>query len=227
MQWLIQAQTLGGDFLVSYRHLNSVVLIDGKTAEVKWIMGGKMNQFTDITVNGSATFAYQHQPRLTADNRFTLFDNAQLKNGFCPEGDPHCTRGIEIEFDVEAKTMQLVNEWYHPQSIISASRGGIQRLPNGGTMIAWGQNAMYTEHSPDGEVVMDIQRSQVFESDHGHPPTIAYRVWKGDWEGRPRWGPNISANYEEGRKRIYVSWNGATNVEKWILVRAPLFVVIL
>lgn len=186
-------------------------------------MGGKKNQFKDITVNGTATFAYQHQPRFTAPNRIILFDNSQLPNQFCPgmKGDRPCSRGLEIEFDTKDMTMKMVNEWYHPQSIASASRGGVQRLPDGGVLIAWGQNAMYTEYSADGEVVLDFQRSRVFESDHGHVPTIAYRATKGDWVGKPNWGPNISSNASperDGEKRIYVSWNGATEVTHWALV---------
>ncbi|CAM1504161.1 Fc.00g017520.m01.CDS01 [Cosmosporella sp. VM-42] len=212
-------KTPEGDYLVSYRHLNCIILVDGKTSELKWIMGGKRNQFKDITVNGTATFSYQHQPRLTGKNRFTLFDNAGIKNGLCKDGEGSpCSRGLEIEYDPEAMTVKMVNEWHHPQSIITASRGGVQRLANGGTLVAWGQNAGITEHSPDGEVVMDIQRSQFVISEHGYPPLIIYRAWKGDWEGKPSWGPNISSNVEDGKRSIYVSWNGATAVENWVLL---------
>ena len=202
---------------MSYRHLDSVILVDGKTAKVKWTMGGKRNQFKDITNNGSAAFAYQHQPRLTGKNRFTLFDNWRLQTGFCTKG--RCSRGLELEYDDVNMTVKMIDEWYHPQNIISGSRGGVQRLPNGNTLIAWGQNALYTEHTPSGEVVMDVQRGQVIADPHGLPAIIAYRAWKGDWEGRPTWGPNISANADErGNTKVFVSWNGATTVNEWVLV---------
>lgn len=175
--------------------------------------------FKDVTANGSASFYYQHNPRMTGKNRFTLFDNWSLRNGFCTQGK--CSRGLELEYDPVAMTVWVVGEWYHPQSIISASRGGIQRLPSGNTLIAWGQNAMYTEYSPDGEVVMDVQRGQVIAEPHGFPAIIAYRAWKGDWEGKPTWGPNISASaWKNEATHIYVSWNGATEVNKWVLVSA-------
>lgn len=217
-----EIQTPEGDFLISIKHFGCIIMVNGKNAQPKWIMGGARNQFTDITKDGTATFGPQHHARISGKDRITLFDNAQWNNGFC-EGrgskGGHCSRGLELEYDLEAMTVWVVNEWYHPQGLISATRGGVQPLPNGNTLIAWGQNAMYTEHTPDGEVVMDIQRSLVDEDRLGHNTLIAYRAWKGDWEGKPTWGPNISANADaSGNMTIYVSWNGATAVKRWVLV---------
>lgn len=149
-----------------------------------------------------------------------LFDNAGLNNGYCTNRT--CSRGLELEFDPVKKTVWVVNEYYHPQDIMSSSRGGAQRLANGNTLIAWGQNAMFTEHTPEGEVVLDFQRARVGHHDHGSPFLIAYRAFKGPWEGKPTWGPNISATVEveAGPKKIFVSWNGATDVHKWVLLQS-------
>ncbi|KAH8664773.1 ASST-domain-containing protein [Ilyonectria robusta] len=214
-------KTPEGDFLISYRHLRAIILVDGRTREVKWVMGGKRNQFNGISQgNKSATFYWQHQPRMTGKNRMLLFDNAGLNNGYCPNRT--CSRGLELEFDPVKKTVWVVNEYYHPQDIMSSSRGGAQRLANGNTLIAWGQNAMFTEHTPEGEIVLDFQRGRVGHHDHGSPPLIAYRAFKGPWEGKPTWGPNISATVEVegGPKKIFVSWNGATDVDKWVLLQS-------
>ncbi|KAF7558266.1 hypothetical protein G7Z17_g45 [Cylindrodendrum hubeiense] len=214
-------KTPDGDFLISYRHFSSIILVDGKTKMVKWVMGGKRNQFKDISTRGrSAVFAFQHQPRLTGRYRFTVFDNAGLDNGFC--AGRTCSRGLELEYDPVKKEVWVVEEWYHPQDIMSISRGGVQRLPNGNTLVAWGQNPMITEHTPEGKVVMDFQRSQVIHHDHGFPSMLIYRAMKGDWEGKPTWGPNISATVEVegGPKKIFVSWNGATAVDQWVLIQS-------
>ncbi|CAJ2508547.1 Uu.00g135730.m01.CDS01 [Anthostomella pinea] len=205
-----------GDFLLSYRHLHSIVLLDGLTRQVKWVLGGKRSHFTDVTEGGSAEFHWQHNARLSANNRMTLFDNHQVFNGFCHEGG--CSRGLEIEVDAVAMTFKMVNEWYHPQSIFSASRGGISRTANGNVLIAWGQNPMYTEHTADGELVMDIQRGQVLELDPGIVPVIAYRAWKAEWVGMPMWPPDIAAFRDGIFTNIYVSWNGATEVEKYVVL---------
>ncbi|KAH7118528.1 ASST-domain-containing protein [Dactylonectria estremocensis] len=217
----VENKTPSGDFMISHRHFSTITLIDGKTKEVKWVMGGKRNQFTDISEGDkSATFAFQHQPRLTGENRIILFDNAGLNNGFC--SNRTCSRGLELEFDPVKKNVWVVNEWYHPQKIMSISRGGVQRLSNGNTVIAWGQNPMFTEHTADGEVVLDFQRGRVVHHDHGLPALIAYRTFMGPWDGKPTWGPNISAavDVEGGPKKIFVSWNGATNVHQWVLLQS-------
>ncbi|KAI0803512.1 ASST-domain-containing protein [Xylaria sp. FL0064] len=220
--WHVNAvqKTPAGDFLVSSRHLHSVFLVDGATARVKWVMGGKRSNFTDVSANGaSAVFHWQHNAHFTAENRIALFDNQAVFNGFCTgeETEWGCSRGLEIEFDTESWTYWVVNEWYHPQALVSASRGGISRTPKGNTLIAWGQNPMYTEHGPDGEVVMDVQRGQVLALDHGISSVIAYRAWKSDWVGLPKWPPSIATVATEDGMTVYVSWNGATEVESYVL----------
>ncbi|KAF4119588.1 Arylsulfotransferase (ASST) [Geosmithia morbida] len=218
-------KTREGNYLVSYRHLSTVIMVNGKTKEVIWVMWGKKNMFEDVSGNstGGAHFAFQHEARVSGLNRITLFDNHRTDgNGFCDDDDDGgCSRGLEIEYDVDAKTVWAVNEWKHPQSLLSASRGGVQRTPSGNVVVAWGQNPMYTEYTADGELVMDIQRGPVKASEHGIFDVIAYRIWKGNWVGKPSWGPNISYVGDGdggGDHRFYVSWNGATEVARWVLL---------
>ncbi|GAW17182.1 hypothetical protein ANO14919_066350 [Xylariales sp. No.14919] len=212
-------KTAAGDFLVSSRHLHSVFLVDGVTSEVKWVIGGRRSNFTDVSANASAVFRWQHNAHFTAANRIALFDNQAVFNGFCTgdEDGYGCSRGLEIEFDTRDWTYWVVNEWYHPQNLVSASRGGVSTTPKGNTLVAWGQNPMYTEYGPNGELVMDVQRGQVLALDHGIVPVIAYRAWKADWVGMPTWPPSIAAAAGGDGMVVYVSWNGATEVEKYVL----------
>lgn len=220
--WHVNAvqKTAAGDFLISSRHLHSVFLVDGATAEVKWVMGGKRSDFIDISTDVSAVFRWQHNAQFTAENRIMLFDNQGVFNDYCTgeEIGWNCSRGLEIQFDTESWTYWVVEEWYHPQGLVSASRGGVNRTPKGNTLVAWGQNPMYMEHNPDGEVVMDIQRGRVLALDHGISSVIAYRAWKSEWIGMPKWPPSIAVNDTEDGTKIYVSWNGATEVETYMLV---------
>lgn len=193
-------------------------MIDGSTGDVIWAMWGKKNMFTDVTVNGTAKFAFQHEARVSGLNRITLFDNHRTNdNGFCHQ--EMCSRGLEIQYDLDTKTVWMVNEWKHPQSLLSASRGGVQRTSTGNVVVAWGQNPMYTEYTPEGELAMDIQRAPVKHIEHGIFDVITYRIWKGNWVGQPSWGPNISCDVHDKEHPFYVSWNGATEVHKWVLVR--------
>lgn len=198
-------------------------MVNGQTKEVMWVMWGKKNMFTDVSDRGSATFAFQHEARVSGKNRIILFDNHRHEhNGYCDqEAREGCSRGLEIEYDPKKKTVWMVNEWYHPQGLLSASRGGIQRTPSGNVIVAWGQNPSYTEYTAEGEVVMDIQRGRTREIEHGIFSVITYRIWKGDWVGRPNWGPNISCQHDDVSKSVYVSWNGATEVDHWVLVCIP------
>ncbi|KAL1887806.1 hypothetical protein Sste5346_009981 [Sporothrix stenoceras] len=225
-------KTPDGNFLISYRHLSAIVLVDGKTNEVIWVMGGKRNMFTDITKqrtgrDRSARFGWQHNPRLTGTNRFTFFDNHRLDNGYCWPGSGVCSRGLEIEFDPVAKTVWLLDEWPHPQGLVSASRGSTQRTSAGNVLIAWGQNPGFVEYTASGDLAMDIQRGQILTIDHGIEPIVAYRVAKGPWVGKPTWGPNIScvttaseSSEAKTKKTVYVSWNGATEVDNYVLLSA-------
>ncbi|KAI3337977.1 Arylsulfotransferase-domain-containing protein [Ustulina deusta] len=212
-------KTAAGDFLVSSRHLHAVFLVDGATAEVRWVMGGRRSNFTDVSADGSAGFHWQHNAHFTAENRIMLFDNQAVFNGFCAGGETArgCSRGLEIEFNIESWTYWVVREWYHPQGLVSASRGGISRTPKGNTLVAWGQNPMYTEYGPDGELVMDVQRGQVLALDHGISSVVAYRASKSDWIGMPTWPPSIAARATEDGTTVYVSWNGATEVGRYVL----------
>lgn len=195
-------------------------MIHGKTKEVLWVMWGKANMFTDVTEgNTTAQFAFQHDARVSGKNRLTLFDNHRgSHNGFCKVQGGPCSRGLEVEYNPITKVVWVVNEWWHPQSLISATRGSTQRTPNGNVVIAWGQNPMYTEYAPDGELVMDVQRGRVRDIEHGIVSSNTYRIWKGDWDGDPTWGPDIACHPDETGRSVYVSWNGATKVDKWVMV---------
>ncbi|KAI0474971.1 ASST-domain-containing protein [Xylariaceae sp. FL0804] len=220
-------KTPDGDFLISVRHLHAILLVDGRTGDLKWTLGGRRSDFRAVTRDGrSPHFAWQHDARFTDyPRRLTLFDNHGLTTGFCTSSSSpssSCARALELELDLDARTYAVADEWRHPQGLASGSRGGVQRTPGGHTLVAWGQNPAYTEHAPDsgggeGELVMDFQRGQVLELEHGVGELVAYRAWKGDWVGRPRWPPSIASHRLGGVTTVYVSWNGATEVAGWLL----------
>jgi hypothetical protein len=191
--------------------------VDGSNGQVKWVMGGKRNQFTDTsTGNSSAHFAYQHDARQWNDttNHLTVFDNAGLNNEFCGPGI-NCSRGLELEYDEDNKTVSVYNEWYHPQSLVSASRGSVQLMNNSHVFIGWGQNYAWTEYTEDGTCILDFQRG--INGLHGSiDELVVYRAWKDQWMPSPPWGPNISA---VDATNVYVSWNGLM-VSEWLLLLA-------
>ena len=46
-------------------------------------------------------------------------------------------------------------------------------------------------------------------------PTLSYRGFKQQWTGCPTAKPDVVAKTSKAGVKVYVSWNGATDVEAW------------
>ncbi|KAL7792427.1 Arylsulfotransferase domain-containing protein [Trichoderma ceciliae] len=217
-------KTDDGNYLVSSRHLSILTLIDGKDGHPIWILGGRQNQFSDLS-NGEATnFSWQHDARILSssssnspnETHITLFDNHGEYSGPCHE---KCeTRALRIAVDPVSHTARVVSQFFHPESIDSGAMGGYQTLDSGNSMTAWGYNPGFVEYRSDGMPVMDFQRGVI----GGEPLSdmFAYRVNKEDWTGKPSWPPSVAADAPQNNTldaTMYVSWNGATDVASWAI----------
>ncbi|KAF5673036.1 hypothetical protein FHETE_3521 [Fusarium heterosporum] len=207
-------KTLKGRYLVSSRALSAVVLLEADNLNPRWILGGKHNQFRDLSGGNATNFAHQYNARFVQGNesQLSFFDNRVTESGLC-SSKRNCSRGVVVELDYDEMTVKLLHEFYHPQKISSGSGGSIQGLDNGNFLIGWGANPGVTEHTPIGTIVMDIQRGVIPHVSEGNPDAdmSVYRAWKMDWIGRPPWGPSIASS----NATIYVSWNGDTQVHRW------------
>ncbi len=92
-----------GDYLVSFRNLDALFLVDRTTGAVHWRLGGNRSDFTfvDDPLGG---FSGQHDARLLPGDRLLLFDNGTLH-------DPPTSRAVEYELDVAARTARMVWEY--------------------------------------------------------------------------------------------------------------------
>ncbi|CAF3572486.1 unnamed protein product [Fusarium graminearum] len=209
-------------YLVSSRGLSAIILLHAGTLDPRWILGGKHNQFKDLSGGNATNFANQYNARFVQGNesRLSFFDNQVTENGMC--NDDNCSRGVVVELDYDKMTVRLLHEFYHPQRIYSGSGGSVQGLDNGNFLVGWGANPGITEHSPNGTIVMDIQQGvipHVFDNDPDKDMSV-YRAWKMDWIGRPPWGPSIASSApgeDASNATVYVSWNGDTQVHRWEL----------
>ncbi|RGP68181.1 hypothetical protein FLONG3_8256 [Fusarium longipes] len=207
-------------YLVSSRGLSAIILLQADTLDPRWILGGKHNQFKDLSGGNATNFANQYHARFVQGNesRINFFDNQVTESGMC--NGNNCSRGVIVELDYSKMTVRLLHEFYHPQRISSGSGGSVQGLDNGNFLVGWGANPGITEYAPDGTLVMDIQRGlmpHIAGSDAGVDMSV-YRAWKMDWIGRPPWGPSIasSASGENtSDATVYLSWNGDTQVHRW------------
>lgn len=219
---LTWAQTDDGNYLVSSRHMSLITLVNGTTGEPIWVLGGKYNQFEDLSDGEATNFGWQHDARFYKNqSHITLFDNHQQDiTDFCDntEAKPCYTRVLHLEIDTDRMTVRVVNAFYHPENINSMAMGSVQMLDNGNVLSGWGKNPSFVEYSADGSVAMAVQRGRLGNDKLDLP---IYRVHKGAWKGKPRTIPSIAAaglNKDSTNATVYASWNGATEVNRWVVV---------
>ena len=143
-----------GDYLVSLRHLNSVVKIagkrssaDAKPGDVLWRVGTLRS---DFHLNGF-NFSRQHMARFisstSTETIFSHFDNAY--DGILPSAAR--SSGQIIALDHRLMTARLLNEYPSPDGMLSDSQGSMQVLANGNVFIGWGYRPSFSEFAKDGK----------------------------------------------------------------------------
>lgn len=196
-----------GNYIVSARHTHSISCIDRDSGEILWTLGGKLNDFTDMSDGEATSFSFQHDARWHGNGTLTLFDNAAGSN----ENPSAVSRGMVIDLDVPARQATLRGAYYHPQDMESVSQGNVQLLPNGNVFVGWGHSAAFTEFRADGTPLCNIHFGASAYFTFGR--VVSYRVIKGSWVGKPETVPDAVIDGDH----VYVSWNGATEVATWRL----------
>jgi hypothetical protein len=201
-----------GNYLVSGRFTRSIINVDGQTGEILWRLGGKRNDFKDLSKGAATTFAGQHDAQWTDSySSITFFDNRadwfnQIDNK---------SAGVKITLNTSSAlskpTAELVQTFIHPSEILSTSQGSMQTLPSGNILLGYGFNGVVTEFSPSGTALCDA----FFEASAyiGSGDVQSYRAYKNHWTGRPSAPPDIALH--DGV--FYISWLGATEVREWVL----------
>lgn len=188
-----------GHFIVSARNTSAIYKIDRRTSDVLWRLNGKRSSFT---MGAGTPFAYQHDARVQPNGELSLFDNAAESADI---GVP--SRGMVLDLDTDEMTATLLREYIHPTEIVSVSQGNMQTLPNGNVFIGWGSAPVFSEFDSNGLLRFN-----------GRFPinVISYRAYRFPWIGLPNDAPALVI--EPGAAdsvTIYVSWNGATEVDTW------------
>lgn len=199
-----------GNYLLSSRHTHSILSIDGKSGEILWTLGGKLNDFTDTSEGRATDFAFQHDARWHDDHTLTLLDNQA--EWFLDE--PTHSRAVTLDLDVPNRVASVRRTYTHPEQLRSTSQGNVQVLPGSGNVfVGWGHCAAYTEFSPEGEPLCEAHYGAANWFQLGQ--VYSYRVARGRWIGRPDTPPSAAV----AGSSIFVSWNGATEVAAWRLER--------
>lgn len=197
-----------GNYLISCRMMSSVAYVDGRTGNVMWKLGGKGNMFKDLSGGTATNFNGQHHPRFHDNGRrISIFDN-----GNCP-GRPVTgpTRGLTVIVDTEQMTVELDHEYISPNSVLTENSGSMQILESGNVVLGFGPNANWAEYASNGSLLCNVHMGP--ETFFNSGEIRSYRISKSPWVGRPQTMPDIAVH----SGRVYVSWNGATEVSMWTL----------
>ncbi len=139
-----------GNLLISSRHLSECTKIDRQSGEIIWRLGGKNNQFEFI--NDPDQISFQHDIRSVPGKpgHYTIFDNGNQK-------DPKYSRAIEFKLDTVNMLAEKIWEYRPSPDRFTRLMGNVQSLPNGNTLINWGDPALpkITEVTPGGTVVYE------------------------------------------------------------------------
>ena len=204
-----------GNYYISSRYFFSVTKIS-PSGEILWILGGKRNFFTDLSDGAATNFTWQHDARFHGkvgnNHTITLLDNGKF-DGKRPHAD--YSRGLMLSLDCDSWTVTLLQDYIDPHHALTPSQGNVQILPRTNTvLIGWGYYASYTEFSMEGDVLCDVHISPEFIFNLGW--VKSYREFRTNtWVGRPKTLPSIYLKPSE--RTLYVSWNGATGVDRWLL----------
>jgi hypothetical protein len=191
-----------GNFLVSARNTWAVYKVSRETGQVQWRLGGKKS---DFAMGPGTTFAWQHDARHhgAGDRFISIYDD-----GAAPPVEKH-SRAIFLDVDYENRRASLRRAFVHPSGkVLSAAMGNVQVLPNGNSFVGWGTEPYLTEFDRSGRVVWDARLPHGGEN---------YRAFRLPWVGRPTDAPKLVAHSTASGRRLYVSWNGATEVAQWRL----------
>jgi len=141
-----------GNLVVSFRTLSTIAILDGESLDPLWVWGPN-------------NLLYQHDPTLVPGGRLLIFDNGI-----------HRSRVVELD----PLTRKLA--WtYTAGDLFSRTRGSVQRLPNGDTLITESDTGYVFEVTPAGERVwtfaaphytLDGRRASIWRM-HRYPPGTA------------------------------------------------------
>jgi len=129
----INAIEFDGDsnLIITSRDMDENTKIDRNTGAIVWRWGGKNNQFR--LVGDTIPFSHQHATRRTAEGTYTIFDDGNFRQNQLPY-----SRAIEYRLDTVNHTATKIWEFRHTPDIITDAMGYVERLPDKGTFIGWG-----------------------------------------------------------------------------------------
>ncbi|KAK5626666.1 hypothetical protein RRF57_002381 [Xylaria bambusicola] len=201
-----------GNYVISGRHTSTILCISPK-GDILWNLGGLANDFEDLSDGRATDFMYQHHARLHANHTLSLFDNAAAERSGQPSTQDH-SRGLLLQLDTKAMTVTLVQEYFDRANPHTAVSQGSMQMLEDRVVLGYGWLPFITEFALDGSVLCAVELAPWITARWGLINT--YRAFKApEWTGEPKAPPAVY--FEPADGQLYVSWNGATEVHRWVL----------
>lgn len=212
-------KTPEGDFLISGRHTDTLYKVSKDDGHIIWRLGGTNSDFPTA---GDLYFTRQHDIRYRGQNEthliVSILDNAKGIDHTHQPSYPY-SRGLLLAINEKEMTYSIELQIDHPMTDdrYSWRRGNYQVLPNGNIFMGWSEQGVQSEHSADGELLMEA----IFAVDW----LGTYRQYKYPFVGLPKTLPDINSRVSSSDNitnttTVHVSWNGATEVRTWELWKA-------
>lgn len=192
-------QLANGNFVVSARNTSAVYEIDRATGRILWVLGGKHSSFR---LGAGTRFWWQHDAELQPGNVLTVFDDG-AGMGVTSERQ---SRGLEIKLNLKRHKATLVRAYTNLPSVLATSQGSVQGLPDGDTVVGFGEAQYVSE--------FDRRGRQRFSA-RFYAPITSYRDYRFPWYGQPTGSPYAAASATNSGTTVYASWDGATDVATW------------
>lgn len=193
-----------GNLIVSGRNTSAFYKIDRSSGSVLWRVGGKAS---DFRLGRGAHFAFQHDVQRGRDGTVTMFDNEAGLRVQAPQ-----SRALVLMLDERSRTASVVRQYHHSPPVLSDALGSVQDLPRGHRFVGWGTSTYFTEYDSSGRPVLDARLA---------PGTESYRAFKQPWQGLPAEPPALAVAEAATAATAYASWNGATEVDRWVVLGGP------
>ncbi|KAJ6443507.1 hypothetical protein O9K51_04686 [Purpureocillium lavendulum] len=222
-------KTKAGDYLVagSFSSENKILAVSHRDGTVLWQLGGSTTDFEVAPNNAALHLSGRHRASLLGASTTTLMvvDDGQGDSAAGASRGRGYSRVSTVELDLERRVATLSNmkaSSRAPGNAASNIASSVQLLPSTGVLMSYDDTSSFTEFL-DGHVLCEVHfaPSRLPSSPFQIPglPALAtaprYRISKYKWAGQPRGAPDMVVDPKE--KAVYVSWNGATAIDAWVL----------
>ncbi|KAK3680286.1 hypothetical protein LTR78_000664 [Recurvomyces mirabilis] len=211
-----------GGYILSSRFLCSAIAI-GADGNVKWRLQGR--EGGDFILGTGVDFCYQHDiraiPEQLGSNNSTIMLHMHDNHNSPIENNTIQSSGKVLSVDLEKRHVTLQQRYLNESGpIYSTAQGNYQSLASGNVFIGHGWIPVLEEFSPAAEILTTVQFGAAEARAGGGfvsnlKPTLSYRAFKQPWIGCPMTRPDLVAERSPNGTAVYVSWNGATEVEAW------------